>query len=125
MKFLVQPETMEYCSNTIYFPIPQMIWVVSQILLQLFNFTFLKILDLSLVSEDADLCNTDSREISIPFLRLISKFVISGKLFGSTCYFQDSYYCSFTCERPPFSELYSRAISACLLCLILSLFPVG
>lgn len=63
MKLLVQAETMEYWANTIYFPIPQIIGVVSQILLQLFNFTFLKILDLTLVSEDADLCIADSREL--------------------------------------------------------------
>lgn len=73
MKLLVQPETMEYRSNTIYFPIPQIIRVLSQIMLQLFHLTFHKILDLALVSEDANLCIANSREIySILFLRLIS-----------------------------------------------------
>lgn len=79
MKLLVQPETIipysfwYYGSNTIYFPIPQIIRVLSQIMLQLFHLTFHKILDLALVSEDANLCIANSREIySILFLRLIS-----------------------------------------------------
>lgn len=111
MKSLMQLETAGYSSNTVHF-------VFSKLLSYHENYVisyYLKILHFLLVSfihaaDTEESCYTQFLQLKILHFRVLSKLVVSEKLFGGTGYFLVSSCWVSACERAQFFDPNSRAL---------------